>query len=134
IGGNHFTRALTKELKLTFAKAEHLKRNAAKSPDLAKILKALKPVLTDFVNEVQRSLGYFTNTHRDANIAFMVGLGAAFRLPGLQKFVSEKLQLDIRRLQQFDRLVGDEVVQSPVYTENMVSFAVAYGLVFQGLQ
>jgi type IV pilus assembly protein PilM len=29
---NHFTRALTKELKLTFAKAEHLKRNATKAP------------------------------------------------------------------------------------------------------
>src|SRR5207302_5130054 len=38
IGGNHFTRALTKDLKLTFAKAEHLKRNAMKSPDLKKIL------------------------------------------------------------------------------------------------
>ena len=30
LGGNHFTKALTKELKLTFAKAEHLKRNAAR--------------------------------------------------------------------------------------------------------
>ena len=38
LGGNHFTRALTKDLKLTFAKAEHLKRNATKSPDLKKIL------------------------------------------------------------------------------------------------
>ena len=28
LGGNHFTKALTKEMKLTFAKAEHLKRNA----------------------------------------------------------------------------------------------------------
>src|SRR5262249_45550488 len=28
LGGNHFTRALTKEMKLTFAKAEHIKRNA----------------------------------------------------------------------------------------------------------
>src|SRR5262245_19550284 len=27
LGGNHFTRALTKDMKLTFAKAEHLKRN-----------------------------------------------------------------------------------------------------------
>src|SRR5262249_39771009 len=44
LGGNHFTRALTKDLKLTFAKAEHLKRNATKSPDLKKILTALKPV------------------------------------------------------------------------------------------
>jgi type IV pilus assembly protein PilM len=69
LGGNHFTRALTKDLKLTFAKAEHLKRNATKSPDLKKILASLKPVLNDFVQEVQRSLGYFTNTHRDANIS-----------------------------------------------------------------
>ena len=87
IGGNHFTRALTKELKLTFAKAEHLKRNAAKSPDLKKILSSLKQVLNDFVGEVQRSLGYFTNTHRNAKIKYMIGLGNAFRLPGLQKFL-----------------------------------------------
>ena len=36
VGGNHFTRALTKEMKLTFAKAEHLKKNAAKSPSSRK--------------------------------------------------------------------------------------------------
>src|SRR5262249_53170478 len=89
LGGNHFTRALTKDMKLTFAKAEHLKRNATKSApaDLKQILSSLKPVLNDFVGEVQRSLGYFTNTHRDANIQYMVGLGSAFRLPGLQKFI-----------------------------------------------
>ena len=28
LGGSQFTKQLTKELKLTFAKAEHLKRNA----------------------------------------------------------------------------------------------------------
>src|ERR1700733_7330565 len=33
IGGNHFTPALTKELKLPFPKAEHLKRNATKAAD-----------------------------------------------------------------------------------------------------
>ena len=33
IGGNHFTRQLTKDLKLTFAKAEHLKRNAREAVD-----------------------------------------------------------------------------------------------------
>src|SRR5205823_7530707 len=71
IGGNHFTRALTKEMKLTFAKAEHLKRNASKSPELKKILSSLKQVLNDFVGEVQRSLGYFTNTHRNAQIQYM---------------------------------------------------------------
>jgi type IV pilus assembly protein PilM len=134
LGGNHFTRALTKDLKLTFAKAEHLKRNAMKSPDLKQILSSLKPVLNDFVGEVQRSLGYFTNTHRDAQIEYMVGLGNAFRLPGLQRFLSEKLQLEVRKLTKMEHLTGDTVVTSPIFGENILSFAVAYGLALQGLK
>jgi type IV pilus assembly protein PilM len=132
LGGNHLTRALSKELKLTFAKAEHLKRNAAKSPpELKTILAALKPVLTDFVGEVQRSLGFFTNTHREATIVYMVGLGSAFRLPGLQKYLQEKLQLEVRKPNNFMRLVGDDVVNAPVFTENVLGFAVPYGLALQ---
>jgi type IV pilus assembly protein PilM len=134
LGGNHFTRALTKDLKLTFAKAEHVKRNATKSPDLRKILASLKPVLNDFVGEVQRSLGYFTNTHRDAHIEYMIGLGNAFRLPGLQKFLGEKLQLDVRKLGKMERISGDQVTAQQVYAENVLTFAVAYGLALQGLK
>jgi type IV pilus assembly protein PilM len=133
LGGNHFTRALTKDMKLTFAKAEHLKRHATKSPDLKQILSSLKPVLNDFVGEVQRSLGYFTNTHRDANVQYMIGLGNAFRLPGLQKFLGEKLQLEVRKLQKLERLDGEGVITSSAYTENVLSFGVAYGLALQGL-
>lgn len=136
LGGNHFTRALTKDMKLTFAKAEHLKRNATKSgaAELKKILASLKPVLNDFVGEVQRSLGYFTNTHRDAQIEYMIGLGNAFRLPGLQRFLGEKLSLDVRKLDKMSRIGGDVVTGSPIFNENIMSFGVAYGLCLQGLQ
>src|SRR5437762_678158 len=135
LGGNHLTRALSKELKLTFAKAEHLKRNAAKSPpELKTILSALKPVLTDFVGEVQRSLGFFANSHRDSQIQYMVGLGSAFRLPGLQKYLSEKLQLDVRKPSRMNRLIGETVTEAPVFVENVLSFAVPYGLAVQGLR
>jgi len=133
LGGNNFTRALTKELKLTFAKAEHLKKNAAKSPEMASILKAIKPVLTDFVGEVQRSLGYFTNTHRDAHVAYMVGLGSAFKLPGLQKYLSDKLSLEVRKPAKFARLGGETVLADPLFQENVLTFPVAYGLALQGL-
>ncbi len=44
LGGNHFTKALTKELKLTFAKAEHLKRNATAAPDPKAVFQAMRPV------------------------------------------------------------------------------------------
>ena len=131
LGGNNFTRALTKELKLTFAKAEHLKRNAAKSPELAQILKALRPVLSDFVGEVQRSLGYFTNTHRDAHVAYLIGLGSAFKLPGLQKYLSEKLALEVRKPSRMERLTGEQVLHDPNFTDNILTFPVAYGLALQ---
>ena len=133
LGGNHFTRALTKEMKLTFAKAEHLKRNAAKSPDLAAILRGLRPVLSEFVGEVQRSLGYFTNTHRDAHVAYLVGLGSAFRLPGLQKYLSEKLSLEVRKPAKFERIQGEQVLADPTFNENILTFPIAYGLALQGL-
>ena len=80
-------------------------------------------MLNDFVGEVQRSLGYFTNTHRDAQIEYMIGLGNAFRLPGLQRFLAEKLQMDVRKLGKMERLTGDGVVASATYTENILSFA-----------
>jgi type IV pilus assembly protein PilM len=134
LGGNHFTRALTKDLKLTFAKAEHVKRNATKSPDLKKILASLKPVLNDFVGEVQRSIGYFTNTHRDADLEYIIGLGNAFRLPGLQRYLEEKLQITVKKLQKFEHLGGDKVVNEQAFTDNVMSFAVAYGLALQGLE
>jgi type IV pilus assembly protein PilM len=133
LGGNNFTRALTKELKLTFAKAEHLKRNAAKSPDMASILKAIKPVLTDFVGEVQRSLGYFTNTHRNAHVAHLIGLGSAFKLPGLQKYLADKLSLEVRKPTRFEKLAGDTVLNDPLFQENLLTFPIAYGLALQGL-
>ncbi|HMO36297.1 MAG TPA: type IV pilus assembly protein PilM, partial [Gemmatales bacterium] len=134
IGGNHFTRALTKELKLTFAKAEHLKRNANKAEDPKKIFQAMKPVFSDFVGELQRSLGFFTNTHRGANVNHMVGLGNAFRLPGLQKFVSQSLGMELEKVEDFTRLAGDDVKKAPVFADNILSFAVAYGLALQGLK
>ena len=68
IGGNHFTKALTKELKLTFAKAEHLKRNAMKAENPKAVFQAMRPVFSDLVAEIQRSIGFFTSNNRNAKL------------------------------------------------------------------
>ena len=138
VGGNHFTRALTKDFKLTFGKAEHLKRNAAKGlgkdgPDLKTILTSLKPVLTDLVNELQRALTYFTNTNRNAEIEYLVGLGNAFKLPGLQKYLQDKLGIEVKRPVTFERGELSEIGGQASFKDNFLSFSVAYGLALQGL-
>jgi type IV pilus assembly protein PilM len=136
VAGNSFTKALTKDLKLTFAKAEHLKRNATKSlpkegPDLKTILTSLRPVFNDLQNEVQRSLTYFQNAHRSAEITKIVGLGNAFHLPGLQRFLQEKLQIEIQIPKAFEKVTGAVLSEAP-FKENILTFAVAYGLAIQG--
>src|SRR5262249_37743961 len=104
IGGNHFTRALTKELKLTFAKAEHLKRNATKSPDPRAVFTAMRGVFNDYSSEIGRSIGFYSSVNRQAKIVKIVGLGNGFKLPGLQKFLQQNLNIEVARLETFERL------------------------------
>jgi type IV pilus assembly protein PilM len=133
IGGNHFTRALTKELKLTFAKAEHLKRNATKAADPRSIFTAMRGVFNDFASEINRSIGFYSSINRTAKIRKVVGMGNGFKLPGLQKFLQQNLNHEVSRLEGFERMVGDEVKSAPQFQDNLASFAVAYGLGVQGL-
>jgi type IV pilus assembly protein PilM len=133
LGGNHFTRALTKEMKLTFAKAEHLKCNATKSPDPKAIFQALRPVFNDYVAEIQRSIGYFSSVNREAKITKILGVGNGFKLAGLQKFLQQNLQYEVERLESFSALVGDTVLNAPLFQENILAFAVPYGLALQAL-
>ena len=72
IGGNHFTKQLSREMKLTQAKAEHLKRNARQSESPKAIFKAMRPVFNDLVNEVQRSLTFFESNEKAAVISEIV--------------------------------------------------------------
>jgi type IV pilus assembly protein PilM len=131
IGGNHFTRALTKEMKLTFAKAEHLKCNATKSPDPRAVFQALRPVFNEYVAEIQRSIGYFSSVNREAKITKILGLGNGFKLAGLQKFLQQNLQYEVERVENFPGLVGDSVLGAPLFQENLLSFGVPYGLALQ---
>ncbi|MCH2200677.1 MAG: type IV pilus assembly protein PilM [Fuerstiella sp.] len=133
IGGNHFTRALTREMKLTFAKAEHLKCNATKSPDPKAAFQAMRPVFNDYVTEIQRSIGYFGSVNRAAKIKKVIGVGNGFKLAGLQKFLQQNLQYEVERLEHLDGVTGDAVLSDPLFADNVMSFAVPYGLALQTL-
>ena len=134
IGGNQFTRALTKELKQTFAKAEHLKCNATKAEDPKQIFAALRPVFNDYVADIQRSIGYFSSVNKNAKIKKIIGCGNGFKLAGLQKFLQQNLQMDVERVEAFQGLVGDTVLNAQLFQENLPSFVVPYGLALQGLK
>ena len=105
LGGNHFTKSLTKEMKLTFAKAEHLKRNATTAQDPKAVFQAMRPVFNDLQTELQRSIGFFSNLDRNAKIGRVVAMGNAFKLPGLRRYLAQSLGFEIERVESFRGLV-----------------------------
>lgn len=134
IGGNKFTEALVSAFKIGFKKAEKLKRNAASSKYAKQIFQAMRPVFADLVSEVQRSIGFYTSTHRDANITRVIGMGNAFKLPGLQKFLQQNLQIDVTKLSGFQNLRIGDIENKDSFQDNIMSLAVCYGLALQGME
>lgn len=134
IGGNHFTKALMKELKLTFAKADHLKRNLASSQDKVAVLRAMQPVFNQFQNEIQRSLGFFSSLDPNAQYERVIGLGNAMKLTGLTRYLSQNLGIDVVTDKLFPNLDTSNLADSSLIKENLSTFGTCYGLCLQGLK
>jgi type IV pilus assembly protein PilM len=134
IAGNSFTEALVKSFRLSFSKAESLKRTASSSKYTRQVFQAMRPVFADLVQELQRSIGFYSSTHREAEITKVVGMGNALKLPGLQKYLQQNLGLTVERPEKFARIVESSVSSAPQFTDQLLSFAVPYGLALQGLE
>lgn len=133
LGGNHFTRQLTKDLKLTFAKAEHLKRNAREAEDPKLVFQTMRPVFNDLVTEVQRSIGFFRSINKKAEITELLITGNTVKMPGLAQYLGKNLGYDVHVIDRFERLAGDDVLSVPAFRDNAATFGVCYGLALQGL-
>jgi type IV pilus assembly protein PilM len=133
IGGNHFTEALTRDFKLRFERAEELKRTTATSPHGRRILQAMRPVFADLVSELQRSIGFYSSTHRDSRITRVIALGGTFKLPGLQKYLQQNLGLEVVKLDGLGTTPPADAKVAAALSENLLSSASAYGLALQAL-
>ncbi|MBL0870264.1 MAG: type IV pilus assembly protein PilM [Phycisphaerales bacterium] len=133
IGGHQFTEALVTAFNLSYVKAEKLKREAETSQHARHILQAMRPVFADLAQDVQRSINYYQSLHPEAKLTRVIGLGSTFNLPGLRKFLSQQLGLEVGRLESFSRakIAGD---RDKDLQENSMVLATAYGLALQGLE
>jgi type IV pilus assembly protein PilM len=132
IGGHQFTEALVEAFKLTYPKAEKLKREAETSKHARHVFQAMRPIFSDLAQEVQRSIGFYQSSHREANLTRLVVLGSTFNLPGLKKYLGQQLQMEVVQLGSFNRptIEGPRSGEFQAATLNM---ATAYGLALQGL-
>ena len=129
LGGTHFTEAIASSFKISYAKAERLKQEAASSKYAKQIMQAMRPVFADLLQELQRSLSYASSS---GELNHMVGVGSTFKIPGLRKFIGQQLQVNVTRLDEFKRIdiAGKEAAS---FAENCVNMGTAYGLALQGV-
>jgi type IV pilus assembly protein PilM len=133
IGGNAFTKAIASAFKLDFNKAEKLKRTAPVSKYAKQIFQAMRPVFSDLAAEIQRSLGFYSSSHKRVNFIRVVALGGGMRLPGVTKFLQQTLQMPIVKPDSFERLSVAADISAAKFHENVADFGVVYGLGLQGL-
>jgi len=131
-GGHHFTDALVEAFKLSYPKAERLKKEAQQSKHAKHVVQALRPVLTDLVQKVQESIGYYHSLHPEAKLTRLIGLGSTFQLPGLRKYLKQQLSIDVFRYDEFKRLSFESAVKDEV-SGSAAQLPTAYGLALEGL-
>lgn len=136
IGGHQFTEALVNQFKLSYPKAEKLKREAEEGTNARHVFQAMRPVFTDLAQDVQRSIGYYQSLHKDAKLVRLIGIGSTFSLPGLRKYLKQQLSMDVYRLEEYKRMnvatIGDAKREAEVKGAAL-GLTTAYGLALQGL-
>jgi type IV pilus assembly protein PilM len=63
-----------------------------------------------------------------------VALGNPMKLPGLQRFLSQNLDQEVKLIDSFNNLVQGSATSTPQFKENQLTFGVAYGLCVQSLE
>jgi type IV pilus assembly protein PilM len=133
MGGNTFTQAIAETFKLNFQKAEKLKRTAPVSKYARQIFQAMRPVFTDWAGEVQRSLGFYTNSNPDVKLTRIIAMGGGTKLRGLLKYLQQTLQIPVEKPEAFKRAALAQGLSTAKFHENVADFGVVYGLGLQGL-
>jgi len=133
IGGSSFTDALVKAFKLNFVKAEQLKREAATSKYARQIFQHMRPVFADLVAEIQRSIGFYASVNRDAKINKIFALGGTFKLPGLQKYLQQNLQLPVERIDSLASGAPADARVAASFGDELLTIVGAYGQAVQAM-
>ena len=133
IGGHHFTEAISAAVDgIPYGKADRLKAETATHQHAKKLMHVMRPVFDDLLREVQRSVSHYDSLNPDRPITQVFGLGNTFRIPGLRKFLSDQLNIEIRRLEEFQKVKVEGSAASEFAASSM-NLGTAIGLALQGV-
>jgi len=132
LGGHSFTEAISGGFDIPYKKAEKLKLEGAASKYAKQVMQRMKDTFDSLISEIRKSKEYYESTHPGASIEKILGTGSTLKIPGLRKFITQQIQADVERLDEFKRiqLEGDQAAD---FAANAMGLVVAYGLALQGV-
>jgi len=133
LAGNDVTKALEEKFKLPYDEAEKLKIKSGGSKQAQKIFGVMKPILTDLVSEVDRSLSYYRSQVPDAEFKECLLLGSGGKLVGIRKFLGETLEVEVTRVTSLKKVLIGPKVNVEFLQANLAGLPVALGLALQAL-
>lgn len=95
-GGNALTRAISRNLGLDQTQSEQFKRKFGLAQDKleGQVYKTIKPILSNIVDEIDRSIKFYTEEF-GSNVTKIILTGGSSRIPELLSFLKANLNLDI---------------------------------------
>ena len=128
-GGQSFTEAIEKKLKVSGAEAAIIKSKygLGKSRRQDEIKTALEPTLDKIVTEIKRLIRYYNEHYgSDQPIQQVVTLGGGANMPGLSDYFTERLRLAVRALDPWQDI--DTGNLQPPNVQDHPTFTSAIGL------
>ncbi len=141
IAGREITRVLENKFKVPYDKAESLKKNIEKSPQMDQILTVIEPTLRNLGADVQRTIGFYKAKSKGQKIQQCYLLGHAFRLPKMAEYLQAQVREapfalveGLQRIRMASVVSGDSQKFIPrAWDEEFPTMPVAIGLAIQGL-
>jgi len=120
MGGYTVTENLQEKLKVSFEEAERVKLGAAKGngqPD--NLQEDLTSCAEPLLLEVERSVDYFKSTYPGKYIKQVLLCGGGAKLAGLDRALTERLNIDAEIVNPFKKISYDRKAFSPADIENI---------------
>lgn len=132
LGGHSFTEAISGGFDIPYKKAEKLKLEGAASKHAKQVMQRMKDTFDSLISEIRKSKDYYESTHPGASVEKILGTGSTLKIPGLRKFITQQIGVEVERLDEFKRiqLEGDQAAD---FAANAMGLVVAYGLALQGV-
>lgn len=135
IGGAALSRAIAADFGFSVSQAEEYKKTYGISKqDLGgKISESTKPVLLSIVGEIKKAIAFYKDKYKnDAPIQQVLLTGGTAKLPGIDSFFAENIEIETATANPWQVLTNQEVPREII--DNAADYTIAIGLALRSYE